>query len=69
MGNTRRADLGLRPGVKTDSQLEGMALEDAERYLIERALLRFEGNVSLAAESLGLSRSALYRRLEKYELN
>ncbi len=45
-----------------------MTLEDAERYLIKRALSRHDGNVSQAADSLGLSRSALYRRLQRYEL-
>jgi transcriptional regulator of acetoin/glycerol metabolism len=46
-----------------------MTLEDAERKLIQQALDRSQGNVSLAAEELGLSRSALYRRLEKHGLN
>jgi transcriptional regulator of acetoin/glycerol metabolism len=40
-----------------------MTLDAAERYLIERALAAHEGNVSEAARALGLSRSALYRRL------
>jgi len=59
------ADLGLRPpsGGPT-ARLEDMTLEEAERVLIERALARFDGNVSAAAKALGLSRSALYRRLE-----
>jgi DNA-binding NtrC family response regulator len=48
--------------------LEGMSLEDVEKVLIQKALRRFDGNVSRAAEALGLSRSALYRRLEKYGL-
>jgi DNA-binding NtrC family response regulator len=46
--------------------LEEMELEEAERYLIRRALERHEGNVSHTATSLGLSRSALYRRLQRY---
>lgn len=65
-------DLGLRP---TDAQpsdaasrLEAMTLDDAERWLIERALHRCEGNVKKAADELGLSRSALYRRLERHGL-
>jgi transcriptional regulator of acetoin/glycerol metabolism len=41
-----------------------MTLEEAEKLLIRRALDRFAGNVSHAARALGLSRSALYRRLE-----
>jgi DNA-binding NtrC family response regulator len=48
--------------------LEEMELEEAERYLIRKALERHEGNVSQAAASLGLSRSALYRRLQRYGL-
>jgi DNA-binding NtrC family response regulator len=62
-------DLGLRR--RTDSatlRLEAMTLDDAERYLIERALERHGGNVSDAADELGLSRSALYRRLQRYGL-
>jgi DNA-binding NtrC family response regulator len=48
--------------------LERMELDDAERYLIGKALERHGGNVSQAAASLGLSRSALYRRLQRYGL-
>jgi len=39
-----------------------------ERLLVKKALQRHEGNVSRTAETLGLSRSALYRRMEKYGL-
>ena len=46
-----------------------MSLEEAERLLITKALARFEGNANRAAEALGLSRSALYRRLQKYGLS
>jgi DNA-binding NtrC family response regulator len=45
-----------------------MSLEEVERALIQKALARFEGNVSRAADALGLSRSALYRRLQRYGL-
>jgi transcriptional regulator of acetoin/glycerol metabolism len=45
-----------------------MSLEDVESLLIKKALARHEGNVSTAADTLGLSRSALYRRLKKYGL-
>jgi DNA-binding NtrC family response regulator len=51
------------------SRLEEMSLEEAERLLIKKALTRFEGNANRAAEALGLSRSALYRRLQKYGLS
>ncbi|NIR43686.1 MAG: sigma-54-dependent Fis family transcriptional regulator, partial [Gemmatimonadetes bacterium] len=61
-------DLALRSRADGAHRLEEMTLEDAERYLIKRALSRHDGNVSQAADSLGLSRSALYRRLQRYEL-
>jgi DNA-binding NtrC family response regulator len=50
------------------SSLEAMSLEEVERALVHKALERHGGNVSRAAEALGLSRSALYRRLEKHPL-
>ncbi len=46
--------------------VEVLTLDAAERILIEKALERNQGNVSKAAEDLGLSRSALYRRLQRY---
>ena len=48
--------------------LEDMSLEDVEGFLIKKAMARFDGNVSQAAKALGLSRSALYRRLQRYGL-
>ena len=63
------ADLGLESGADATLQIEKMTLEDAERLLIQKALDKADGNVSVAAEDLGLSRSALYRRLEKHGLN
>jgi DNA-binding NtrC family response regulator len=56
-------DLMLRPRGDAAPRLEEMTLEQVERYLIERALAAQGGNVSEAARVLGLSRSALYRRL------
>jgi len=64
----RAADLGLRAGREGAPRLEDMSLEDVEALLIKKALARFDGNVSHAAEALGLSRSALYRRLQRYGL-
>ncbi|HZD72237.1 MAG TPA: sigma-54 dependent transcriptional regulator, partial [Actinomycetes bacterium] len=61
-------DLGLRARAEVGARLEEMKLEEAERYLIQRALSRSGGNVSQAADELGLSRSALYRRLQRYGL-
>ena len=63
------ADLGLESGGEAAAHLDQMTLEDAERLLIQKALDKSDGNVSLAADDLGLSRSALYRRLEKHGLN
>ncbi|HLH16327.1 MAG TPA: sigma-54 dependent transcriptional regulator [Bryobacteraceae bacterium] len=64
----RAADLALRPGREGPPRLEEMSLEDVEALLIKKALARFNGNVSHAANALGLSRSALYRRLQRYGL-
>ncbi len=61
--------LGLRRGPESDSRLDELTLEEAERILIQKALGRHDGNVSKAAEALGLSRSALYRRLERHGID
>jgi DNA-binding NtrC family response regulator len=62
-------DLALRrPRGEGETRLEQMTLDEVERHLIQRALGRCGGQVSGAARSLGLSRSALYRRLEHHGL-
>jgi len=66
--SVRSSDLGLRVGREGAGRIEDMSLEDVESLLIKKALARYEGNVSAAADALGLSRSALYRRLKKYGL-
>jgi DNA-binding NtrC family response regulator len=63
----RSSDLGLRVESAGAGRLEDMSLEDVEAFLIKKAMARY-GNVSQAARALGLSRSALYRRLERYKL-
>ena len=64
------ADLGLSQsrggGQGAGPGLEEMSLEAVESILIRKALSRSNGNVSQAADALGLSRGALYRRMEKY---
>ena len=64
----RPADLALRESAAGSARLEDMSLEDVEFFLIKKALARYNGNVSQAAGALGLSRSALYRRLERFGL-
>ena len=61
-------DLALRATREGSPRLEDMSLEDVEAFLIKKALARYSGNVSHAASALGLSRSALYRRLQRYGL-
>jgi len=63
-----RADLGLKRDEAGGAglPLDEMSLEDVEGVLIQKAMARYGGNVSHAARALGLSRSALYRRLEKH---
>lgn len=62
------ADLGLNMQRPQAQNLEELSLESVEALLIRKALQRFQGNISQAAEALGLSRGALYRRMEKYGL-
>ena len=62
------ADLGLGMQRSPVQNLEELSLEGVESILIRKALQRYQGNVSQAAEALGLSRGALYRRMEKYGL-
>ena len=61
-------DLGLTTGGGESKSLEDMSLEEVEAFLIKKALARNNGNARKAAESLGLSRSAFYRRLQQYGL-
>jgi DNA-binding NtrC family response regulator len=61
-------DLGLGSQRAQSQNLEELSLEAVESILIRKALQRFQGNISQAAEALGLSRGALYRRMEKYGL-
>ena len=58
--------LNLRPRGTNEAASDDLSLEEAERIFIEKVLARHNGDVRLAAEQLGMSRSALYRRLQQY---
>jgi len=64
----KAADLGLTTAGGESKSLEDMSLEEVEAFLIKKALARNNGNARKAAEALGLSRSAFYRRLQQYGL-
>lgn len=71
MARTERVeanDLGLQTARGYSQSMDDMSLEAVEAILIRKALTRANGNVSHAADALGLSRGALYRRIEKYGL-
>jgi DNA-binding NtrC family response regulator len=61
----RADDLALRSSSEPGPRLDDMSLEEVEAFLVRKAMSRY-GSVSDAAKALGLSRSALYRRLERY---
>ena len=56
-------------GVTTSSNFNGLTLEELERQRILQALEQYENNLSQVATALGLSRPALYRRLEKHNIS
>ncbi|MGN6593894.1 MAG: helix-turn-helix domain-containing protein, partial [Terriglobales bacterium] len=64
------SDLGLRPAPPAAglAGLDALPLDEAERILVRTALERAGGNIHQAAKALGLSRAALYRRIERYGL-
>lgn len=66
----RPADFSLTPADSTSEQivLDDLNLEEAERVLLRKALTIHEGNISKAAEALGITRTSLYRRMEKHGL-
>jgi DNA-binding NtrC family response regulator len=63
-------NLNSSNGKETDQQLnlEQYNLEEVEKLLIRKVLKKYNGNITQAAAELGLTRSSLYRRLEKYGL-
>ena len=66
-GNVSARHLSLRAKAGSETApVDELSLEEAERVFIEKVLARHQGDVRLAAEQLGMSRSALYRRLQQY---
>jgi len=61
-------DLGLSPVSSSDPSFESFNLDKLEKWAVENAIEKHNGNISHAAAELGLSRGAMYRRLEKYDL-
>ncbi len=64
----RASDLALGQKYEDSPRFEEMTLEEIERWLIRKTISRLNGDISQTAKALGLSRSALYRRLEKYKI-
>jgi DNA-binding NtrC family response regulator len=62
----RSGDLGLNAARDISARLDDLSLEEVEHFLIKKAIARHDGNISQAAEALGLSRGALYRRMQKF---
>jgi len=60
------SNLAIASARATTLSFENMSIDEVEALLVRKVLRRCEGNISQAAESLGLSRAALYRRIEKY---
>ena len=58
----------LQLEIREQMQPQGMNLEEMETHLISKAIEKHQGNISKAANELGLTRAALYRRIEKYGL-
>ena len=63
------SDFNLQSNKSTEEQeLETLNLDEMESILVRKALVKHQGNISKAAEELGLTRPALYRRMDKYGL-
>lgn len=62
------ANLAISSARPAAFSLDNMSIDEVEALLIRKVLRRCNGNISQAAEALGLSRAALYRRIEKYGL-
>jgi len=61
-------NLAIASAKSAAQSFENMSIDEVEALLIRKVMRRCDGNISQAAEALGLSRAALYRRIEKYGL-
>ncbi|MFC1882778.1 sigma-54 interaction domain-containing protein [Thermodesulfobacteriota bacterium] len=64
--------LQMQPAEPTPQKLPAigsMTLDEMERSMVEKAMAQYNNNVGKVAEALGISRAALYRRLEKFGIN
>ena len=68
LGLTSKTDNHLVSAIKSKEDIPLMTLETAEKKLIKQALAQEDHHVAKAAKLLGLTKSSLYRRLEKYDL-
>lgn len=68
LSNDKSLQLLMPQLEEQESTITNLNIEDMEEILIKKALKKHQGNISLAAEDLGLSRAALYRRMEKFGL-
>lgn len=68
LSNDKNMKLLMPNDEESEKTVVNLNLEEMEEILIKKALKKHRGNISLAAEDLGLSRAALYRRMEKFEL-
>jgi DNA-binding NtrC family response regulator len=68
LSNDNKLQLLVPQLEEYDSTITNLNIEEMEELLIRKALKKHTGNISLAAEDLGLSRAALYRRMEKFGL-
>ncbi len=64
----QESDLRFGPAVTPQEAVQNLNLEATEKQLIQLALKKHTGNVSKAAKELGITRAALYRRMEKHNL-
>ncbi|HVO74210.1 MAG TPA: sigma-54 dependent transcriptional regulator [Ignavibacteriaceae bacterium] len=68
IGEREGAMKGGRNGKESGMQLDNFNLDDIEKTIIQKVISKNEGNITKAAKELGLTRTSLYRRMEKYGL-